>query len=153
MRKAAIERVEGEHLTAEWPDFHIGDMVEVGVTIVEGEKERVQVFAGRVIARKGKGAAETFTVRRDSVGAERTFPIHSPSLAFIRVVTSHRVRRAKLYFMRKRVGKATRLVERSREVGTVTYRDEAAAAEAEAEAAEGGEAEAVEGEGAEQAKE
>ncbi len=129
MRKAAIERVEAEFLATERPDIHIGDTVEVGVRIVEGDKERVQVFSGTVIARKGGGATETFTVRRivAGEGVERTFPLHSPHLAFVRVVRSGKVRRAKLYYLRQRVGKATRLAERRREVGTVTYREEAPA--------------------------
>ncbi|HUX01797.1 MAG TPA: 50S ribosomal protein L19 [Phycisphaerae bacterium] len=115
MRKRAIERVEAEHLAKALPEFRIGDLVDVGVKIEEGGKERVQVFTGRVIARRGKGATETFTVRRDTVGAERTFPLHSPHLAFVRVTSSHKVRRAKLHYLRQRVGKATRLSEEHRE--------------------------------------
>ena len=115
MRKRAIERVESEHLAKEPPEFRIGDMVDVGVKIEEGGKERVQIFTGRVIARRGKGSTETFTVRRDVVGAERTFPLHSPHLTFVRVTSSHKVRRAKLHYLRQRVGKATRLSEEHRE--------------------------------------
>jgi large subunit ribosomal protein L19 len=131
MRKAAIERVESRFLVKERPDIHVGDTVDVGVQITEGDKQRVQVFTGTVIARRGTGATETFTVRRivAGEGVERTFPLHSPHLAFVRVVRSGRVHRAKLYYLRERVGKATRLAERRREVGTVTY----AAAEPEAE--------------------
>lgn len=139
MRKPAIERVEADQLAKQRTDFHIGDWVEVGVRIVEGEKERVQVFAGRVIARKGSGAAETFTVRRDTAEVERTFPLHSPHLVSIRVVSSHRVRRAKLYYLRKRVGKATRLTERHREVGTISYAEPEASEVTETAEAEGAE--------------
>ena len=115
MRKRAIERVEALHLAKEPPRFRVGDIVDVGVRIQEGDKERVQVFTGRVIGRQGRGSTETFTVRRDSVGAERIFPLHSPHLAFVRVTSSHRVRRAKLNYLRQRVGKATRLVEDRRD--------------------------------------
>jgi len=119
MRKAAIERVEAEHLVADRPIFHIGDTVDVGVRIREGEKERTQVFTGVVIARRGRGTAETFTVRRivAGEGVERTFPLHSPSVAFIRTVRSGKVRRAKLHYLRDRVGKATRLAEVRRDTG------------------------------------
>jgi large subunit ribosomal protein L19 len=115
MRKRAIERVEAQHLAKEPPQFHVGDFVDVGIRIREGDKERVQVFTGRVIGRRGRGSTETFTVRRDSVGAERIFPLHSPHLAFVRVTSSHRVRRAKLNYLRQRVGKATHLVEDRRD--------------------------------------
>jgi len=113
MRKHAIERVEAEHLRTDHPPFHIGDTVDVGVRILEGEKERTQVFRGVVIGRRGGGAAETFTVRRivAGEGVERTFPVHAPSLAFITPVRSGKVRRAKLHYLRERVGKATRLAE------------------------------------------
>jgi len=113
MRKHAIERVEAEHLRTDHPPFRVGDTVDVGVRIVEGEKERTQVFRGVVIARRGGGAAETFTVRRivAGEGVERTFPLHAPSLAFITPVRSGKTRRAKLHYLRDRVGKATRLAE------------------------------------------
>ncbi len=142
MRKAAIERVESRHYSKEQPDLHIGDTVDVGIRITEGDKERTQVFSGTLIARQGGGATETFVVRRivAGEGVERTFPLHSPSIAFVRVARSGRVRRAKLYYLRERIGKATRLTERRREVGTVTY---AAAEEAETETPEA-EAEAPE---------
>ena len=100
------------------PEFRIGDTVNVSVRIVEGEKQRTQVFRGTVIARKGGGVAETFTVRRivNNEGVERTFPLHSPSLIDVEVVRSGQTRRAKLYYLRDRVGKATRL----RDVGPVS---------------------------------
>ena len=95
------------------PQFDIGDTVNVSVRIVEGDKERVQVFTGTVIARQGSGVSETFTVRRlvNNEGVERVFPIHSPKVAGVEVVRSGKVRRAKLYYLRDRVGKATRLKE------------------------------------------
>jgi len=93
------------------PEFRVGDTVKVSVRIIEGEKERIQVFTGTVIGRKGAGIGETFTVRRivNNQGVERVFPLHSPKVAGIEVVRSGKVRRAKLYFLRDRVGKATRL--------------------------------------------
>ncbi len=95
------------------PEFEIGDTVGVHCRIVEGDKERIQVFKGTVIARKGSGIGETFTVRRivANEGVERVFPIHSPRVADVEVVRHGRTRRAKLYYLRKRVGKATRLQE------------------------------------------
>jgi len=111
--------VEAAYMAKERPEFHVGDTVDVGVRIIEGDKERIQVFTGVVIARRGGGVSETFTVRRivAGEGVERTLPLHSPSIAFIRVVRSGKVRRAKLTFLRKRVGKATRLTELRRELG------------------------------------
>ena len=93
------------------PEFRVGDTVNVSVRIAEGEKERTQVFRGVVIARKGGGVAETFTVRRivNNEGVERVFLLHSPTLAGVEVIRSGQTRRAKLYYLRKRVGKATRL--------------------------------------------
>jgi large subunit ribosomal protein L19 len=119
MKRAAIMHVEAAYMAKERPEFHVGDTVDVGVRIIEGDKERIQVFTGVVIARRGGGVSETFTVRRivAGEGVERTLPLHSPSIAFIRVVRSGKVRRAKLTFLRKRVGKATRLTELRRELG------------------------------------
>ena len=96
------------------PEFEIGDTVDVSVRIIEGEKERIQVFTGTVIARKGSGIHETFTVRRivAGEGVERIFPLHSPRVAGLKVVRKAHTRRAKLYFLRKRKGKATVLRER-----------------------------------------
>ena len=95
-------------------DFNIGDTVKVHTKIVEGNNERIQVFKGVVIARKGSGVRETFTVRRVAygVGMERVFPIHSPRVAKIEVERKGKVRRAKLYYLRDRVGKAARVKER-----------------------------------------
>ena len=94
--------------------FNIGDTVDVHTRILEGEKERIQIFNGVVIARSGGGLRETFTVRRivQGEGVERIFPLHSPKIAKIEVKRTGRVRRAKLYYLRERVGKATRLKER-----------------------------------------
>ena len=96
------------------PDFAPGDTLKVHVRVVEGTRERVQVFQGAVIRRQGDGIRETFTVRKVSfgVGVERTFPVHSPILAKIEVVTRGDVRRAKLYYLRDRVGKAAKINEK-----------------------------------------
>ena len=99
--------------------FDVGDSVDVHTRILEGDKERVQVFSGVVIARRGSGTREMFTVRRivAGEGVERTFPVHSPKVAEVVVKRHARVRRAKLYFLRDRVGKATRLTERRAKEG------------------------------------
>ena len=98
---------------AERPQFSIGDTVRVSVRIKEGERERIQAFEGTVIAKRHGGVAETFTVRRVSygVGVERVFPIHSPNIKGVTVVRKGKVRRAKLYFLRGRVGKAAKVKE------------------------------------------
>lgn len=98
------------------PEFEIGDTVDVHTKILEGDKERIQIFTGTVIARAGSGTSETFTIRRivAGEGVERKFPIHSPRIAKVEVKRSSVVRRAKLYFLRDRVGKAVRLKERRR---------------------------------------
>jgi large subunit ribosomal protein L19 len=100
------------------PQFQIGDTVRVSVRIIEGDKERTQVFMGTVIARRGAGISENFTVRRivNNEGVERTFPVHSPKVTGVEVVRSGKVRRAKLYYLRDRVGKATRLKTLKRSV-------------------------------------
>ena len=110
-----LEQVEKENLKKKVEQFRIGDTVRVHMRIVEGEKERVQVFQGVVIRRRGGGIAESFTVRKYSygIGVERIFPLHSPRIEKIEVVRSGRVRRAKLYFLRRRKGKAARLKETS----------------------------------------
>lgn len=111
-----IREVTSEYLRTDIPDFRPGDTVKVHVRLKEGEKERIQIFEGLVIARKHGGVSETFTVRKvsGSVGVERTFPLHSPSIAKIEVGRRGRVRRAKLYYIRNLRGKAARLKERSR---------------------------------------
>ena len=105
-------------MKADIPVFEIGDTVDVSVRIIEGEKERIQVFTGIVIARKGSGIHESFTVRRivAGEGVERVFPLHSPRVADLKVVRQAHTRRAKLYFLRKRTGKATVLRERRKPV-------------------------------------
>jgi large subunit ribosomal protein L19 len=108
--------VEKSSLRADPLVFHIGDTVDVHTKILEGNKERIQVFSGTVIARSGGGAREMFTVRRivAGEGVERKFPVNSPRIAKVEVKRSSVVRRAKLYFLRDRVGKAVRLKERRR---------------------------------------
>ncbi|MCS7046786.1 MAG: 50S ribosomal protein L19 [Gemmataceae bacterium] len=103
-----------EEIRREIPEFRVGDQVDVHQRILEGEKERVQVFAGVVISRRGEGMREMFTVRRivQGEGVERTFPLHTPRISKIEVKRTGEVRRAKLYYLRDRVGKATRLRER-----------------------------------------
>ena len=114
MKNAMIALVEETGLKKDMPDFAIGDQVEVHQRILEGEKERVQIFAGVVISRRGEGMRSMFTVRRivQGEGVERTFPLHSPKIAKVEVKRTGVVRRAKLYYLRERVGKATRLRER-----------------------------------------
>ena len=114
MSSPVIDRINKKNMKSVVPKFEIGDNVKVHVKIREGEKERVQMFTGVVIARDGGSSTETFTVRRiaHGVGVERVFPVHSPFVDKIVVTGSSRVRRAKLYFLRKRVGKKTRLRER-----------------------------------------
>ena len=116
MNQRIMDLVEQDSLKSEIPEFEIGDSVEVHTKILEGEKERVQVFAGTVIGRSGGGSREMFSVRRivAGEGVERKFPVHSPRVEKVVVLRSSLVRRAKLYFLRDRVGKATRLKERRR---------------------------------------
>jgi large subunit ribosomal protein L19 len=106
-----IEAIEREQLQTNIPDFKPGDTVRVHVKVVEGEKERIQVFAGVVIRKSGGGIRATFTVRKVSygVGVERTFPIHSPRIDKLEVTTRGHVRRAKLYYLRSLSGKAARI--------------------------------------------
>lgn len=106
--------VDQDSLRSDLPDFGPGDLVKVHVRVVEGGKERIQVFQGNVIARQGSGVSETFTVRKISyqVGVERTFPVHSPIIAKLERVSRGDVRRAKLYYLRDRVGKAARVREK-----------------------------------------
>src|SRR3954463_419780 len=109
-----LENVEKPHLKAEPPQFDIGDTIDVHTRIIEGDKERVQVFSGTVIMRKGKGINETFTVRRivNNEGVERIFPVHSPFVAKVVVRRGGESRRAKLFYLRDRVGKSVRLTEK-----------------------------------------
>ena len=106
--------VDMQSLRTDVPDFRPGDTVKVHVRVTEGSRERVQVFQGVVIARRGSGVRESFTVHKVSfgVGVERTFPVHTPSIKELEVVTRGRVRRAKLYYLRDRIGKAAKVPER-----------------------------------------
>ena len=109
-----IESLTSDQIRTDLPKFNIGDTVKVHVKIIEGTRERIQVFEGTVIAKKHGGIQETFTVRRVSygVGVERTFPVNSPKIANIEITRHGKVRRAKLYYLRDRVGKATRVKEK-----------------------------------------
>ncbi|MDO4628433.1 MAG: 50S ribosomal protein L19 [Planctomycetia bacterium] len=127
MSQKIMALVEKASMKTEVPQFEIGDTVNVHCRIVEGDKERIQLFTGVVIARSGSGTREMFTVRRivQGEGVERKFPLHSPRVAKVEVVRSAEVRRAKLYFLRDRVGKATRLVERRVETRKVEAAEKA----------------------------
>jgi large subunit ribosomal protein L19 len=113
VKNALLAHVESKHLKAKPPQFEVGDIVDVHQRIVEGDKERIQVFSGTVIMRKGDGINASFTVRRivNNEGVERIFPLHSPKIEKLEVKRRSRVRRAKLYYLRERTGKATRLKE------------------------------------------
>ncbi len=109
----ALKTIAQASLKAEKPKFAVGDTVRVSVNIREGDRERIQMFEGTVIAKRGSGIAETFTVRRLSygVGVERVFPINSPNVVDVKVIRNGRVRRSKLYYLRGRVGKAAKVKE------------------------------------------
>jgi large subunit ribosomal protein L19 len=128
-----IKKAVASQMKKDVPDFRIGDTVKVMVRIIEGEKERTQAFTGVVIARRGSGMSEMFTVRRivNNEGVERVFPVQSPKVASIETIRGGRVRRAKLYYLRDRVGKQTRL----KDLAKVVVPGEAEAAEAAAAAA------------------
>ena len=110
----ALKIISGDSMKETPPAFSIGDTVRVDVKIREGERERIQAFEGTVIAKKGSGVAETFTVRRVAygVGVERVFRLHSPNVAAVKVIRYGKVRRSKLYYLRDRVGKAAKVKER-----------------------------------------
>ena len=117
MKTELLDSVESKSLKKETPHFEVGDIVDVKCRIKEGDKERVQIFSGTVISRKGRGINESFTVRRitGNEGVERIFPLHSPNIVDIRPIRSGKTRRAKLYFLRKRTGKSVRLSKRHSE--------------------------------------
>ena len=110
-----IRAIEQQQIKNDIPDFNIGDTVRVHYRITEGNRERIQVFQGVVIRRQGASARETFTVRKISfnVGVERTFPVHSPKIDHIEVTRRGKVRRAKLYYLRDKVGKAAKIKEKA----------------------------------------
>lgn len=114
MKTEILDSVERKSLKKDIPHFEIGDTVEVHCRIQEGEKVRKQIFAGTVIARKGRGINASFTVRRivNNEGVERKFPLHSPNVLDVQAIRSGKTRRAKLYYLRDRVGKAVRLPQR-----------------------------------------
>src|SRR5438876_11981382 len=125
MKNRIMALVEEANRKKEVPQFSIGDQVDVHQRILEGQKERIQVFSGTVIARRGEGMRASFTVRRlvQGEGVERVYPLHSPKIAKVEVKRTGRVRRAKLYYLRDRVGKATRLRERKVKVVESTNGD------------------------------
>jgi large subunit ribosomal protein L19 len=109
-----IKALEQEQLKKDLPALDIGDYVKVHLKVKEGNRERIQIFEGTIIARKGEGLKETFTVRRVSygVGVERILPVHSPKIDHVETVRKGKIRRAKLYYLRERVGKASKVKER-----------------------------------------
>ena len=117
-----LEKVEAAHMKSDRPEMRAGDTVEVSVRVIEGDKERQQKFKGEIINVRGGGLKATFTVRKisEGVGVERTFPIHSPSVAEIKVLKHSKVRRAKLFYLRGKTGKAARLTERKSAGETAT---------------------------------
>jgi len=111
-----VDEIAKEQLRTDLPDFRPGDTVKVSVKVVEGQRERIQMYEGVVIKRRGGGISETFTVRKISsgVGVERTFPIHTPKIEKLEIVRHGKVRRAKLYYLRNLRGKAARIKSKSR---------------------------------------
>lgn len=109
-----MQKVEATQVKADRPQLRPGDTVEVSVRVIEGDKERQQKFRGDVINVRGAGVRQTFTVRKisEGIGVERTFPLHSPSVADIKMLRHSKVRRAKLFYLRKKAGKAARLTEK-----------------------------------------
>ena len=109
-----IQKIEAAHMKGDRPDLRPGDLVEVSVRVIEGDKERQQKFRGDVINVRGSGMRKTFTVRKvsEGVGVERTFPLHGPSVAEIKLVRHSKVRRAKLFYLRARTGKSARLAQK-----------------------------------------
>jgi large subunit ribosomal protein L19 len=111
-----IRAIEAEQIRTDLPDFHVGDTVKVHIKIKEGNKERIQIFEGTVLKRQNGGLRETFTVRRvaSGVGVEKTFPVNAPVIEKIEIVRLGKIRRAKLFYLRDRVGKAAKVKERMR---------------------------------------
>src|SRR5438552_14838079 len=133
MTNKILEQVEQAYLKKEIPQFSVGDTVDVHTRIVEGDKERIQIFSGTVIMKRGRGINETFTVRRivNNEGVERIFPLHSPFISKVIVKRGGETRRAKLFYLRQRVGKAVKLTEKR---GSAAAAQAAAAATAKREA-------------------
>ncbi|GAB4192807.1 MAG: 50S ribosomal protein L19 [Phycisphaeraceae bacterium] len=151
MSDAIIQAVQQAQMKKDLPVISIGDTIDVHVRIIEGSKERIQVFTGVVIKRQGSGLEQTITVRRivANEGVERTFPIHSPRIAKIEIKRHGHTRRSKLYYLRERVGKKRRLRDRRRGLGWLTDQQEKAEqARAEAEAKEKAAEEAAKAEAA-----
>ena len=117
-----IEKIEAAQLRADRPQIRPGDTVEVSVRVIEGDKERQQKFRGEVINVRGGGLRATFTVRKisEGVGVERTFPLHGPSVAEVKVLKHAKVRRAKLFYLRRKTGKSARLTEKKTDTTTAT---------------------------------
>jgi large subunit ribosomal protein L19 len=136
-RPTVIEKLEKKQLKTNVGDFRVGDTIRVHTRIIEGDKERIQVFTGTVIARKGTGVSETFSVHRVAYGEgmERVFPLHSPRIAKIEVVKEGHVRRSKLYYLRGTSGKASKVKGRvgARRVNAIAEQDEGQSAEQEQE--------------------
>ncbi len=111
-----VDKIEAAQIRADRPDLRPGDTIEVSVRVIEGDKERQQKFRGEVISVRGSGIRKSFTVRKisEGVGVERTFPLHGPSVAEVKVVKHSKVRRAKLFYLRRKTGKAARLTERTK---------------------------------------
>ena len=116
MKTEILDSVEKKNLKTQVPHFEVGDTVDVHCKITEGDKTRIQIFTGTVIARKGRGMGESFIVRRivDNEGVERVFPLHSPNVVSVKTVRGGKTRRAKLYYLRQRSGKSVKLSEEKR---------------------------------------
>jgi len=114
MNKKIIDQIEQEQMRFDMPDFRVGDTIKVNIRIIEGSKERIQVFEGVVMRRRGDGMAASYTVRKvtHGVGVEKTFPLHSPRVEKVELVTQGKVRRARLYYLRELRGKAARIKEK-----------------------------------------
>src|SRR5437868_5374042 len=125
MTNNLLKHVESQYLKKDIPQFRVGDTVDVHTRIVEGDKERIQIFSGTVIMKKGSGVNETFTVRRivNNEGVERVCPLHSPFVAKVVVKRSGTTRRAKLFYLRQRVGKSVRLTEDRKLTGKKSERE------------------------------
>jgi large subunit ribosomal protein L19 len=120
-----IEKIEAAQLKSDRPQLRPGDTVEVQVRVIEGDKERQQKFRGEVINVRGSGLRKTFTVRKisDGIGVERTFPLHGPAVAEVKVIKHSKVRRAKLFYLRRKTGKAARLTEKRVGAGETSTQD------------------------------